>query len=442
MHKKAILLSLLVLGVLFLARPASAQLDQVFTRIFNDILDTKFRLSGSLGLHGTHFQEAAQNASAQLSPALNSLIASNISSFPLSATVAGATFDFSSGKPVMIKESLGPIFAENARTLGQGKFNVGFNYTYLGLEKFRGLRTKDIRFTFTHIDFPKTGVLGDNPNESDLVNLNLDLNVNANLFVLLATYGITNNLDIGFAIPLANISLRGNSKATVESFTFARDDTARHQFGNDPIRPELTTFSNYNESATGLSDIALRLKYSFLRSAEIDLAALLDLRLPTGDKKDFLGTGKMNARFSWIMSKKIGDFLPHLNLGYERRGADRDSDEFELIAGFDQKIVSGVTFAAEFLGEFDVNRDEKIELLPGETAIIVRPRNAAIPPLVRQIDLSNVPERDRDNAMSAALGFRVAPSERLLLLGNVLVPLNDGGLRSNVAPTLGVTISF
>jgi len=439
MRKNAIFLSLV--GILLLARPAVAQLNQVFTGIFNEILNTRFTLSGSLGQHGTHFQEAARTATQQLSPALNSLIASNVSSFPLSATAAGATFDFSTGAPVMLRESLGPIFAENARTLGQGKLNVGFNYTYLGLEKFRGVPTENIRFTFTHLDFPKTGVLGDNPNESDLVNLNLDLNVNANILVLLSTYGITNNLDVGIAIPFAKISLLGNSKATVESFTLARDDTARHQFGSDPTRPQLTTFAGYNASATGLSDIALRLKYSFLQGAEIDLAALLDVRLPTGDEADFLGTGKTNAKLTWIMSKKIGDFLPHLNLGYERRGADRDSDEFELIAGFDQKIVSGVSFAAEFLGEFDVNRGEAIELLAGETEIIERPRGS-LPPLVRQIDLSNVPERDRDNTMSAALGFRAAPSERLLLFGNILVPLNDGGLRSNVVPTFGVAMNF
>lgn len=439
MHKKAILLSLA--AVLLLVRPADAQLDQVFTRIFNNILDTKFRLSGSLGQHGTHFQEAGNNAAQQLSPALNSLISSNVSSFPLSATAAGATFDLSSGKPVMIKESLGPIFAENARTLGKGKLNVGFNYAYLGLEKFRGLRTQDIRFTFTHLDFPKTDVLGDNPNESDLVNLYLDLNVSANIFVFLSTYGVTNNLDIGIAIPYGKISLRGNTKATIESFTFARDDTARHQFGSDPTRPELTTFFGYNESATGLSDIALRLKYSFLRGAKADLAALLDVRLPTGDKAKFLGTGEANAKLTWIMSKKIGDFSPHLNLGYEHRGAERDSDEIELIAGFDQKLVSGLTFAAGFLSEFDVERGQRIELGVGTKPIIQRPRGT-LPPLVRQIDLSNVPERDQDNTMSASLGFRLASSERLLLFGNILVPLNNGGLRSNVEPTLGATVSF
>jgi len=47
-----------------------------------------------------------------------------------------------------------------------------------------------------------------------------------------------------------------------------------------------------------------------------------------------------------------------------------------------------------------------------------------------------------DNTLSAAFGFRAAPSERFLILGNVLVALNDGGLRATVAPTFGMTVNF
>ena len=30
----------------------------------------------------------------------------------------------------------------------------------------------------------------------------------------------------------------------------------------------------------------------------------------------------------------------------------------------------------------------------------------------------------------------------IIVLGNVFVPLNDGGLRSNIAPTVGVEFTF
>ena len=426
-------------GTLFFVSPVSAQLNEVFGTIFNEILKQRLQLSGSPGQHGTHFIEAADKADSELTPALNSLIANNVSSFPLSSTTAGVTFDFSTGKPVSITESLGPIFAETAQTLGKGKINVGLNFTSLNLSKFRGLDTEEIRFTFNHQDVTNDGTLGESPNESDTIDLLLDMDINSSILALFATVGVTNNLDIGLAIPLINVGLSGIARARVNSFTFPALDSANHHFGQDPFNPQFGTTSPYDESLSGLGDIAIRLKYSFLRARNLDLAALLDIRVPTGDKDDFLGTGKTTVRLSGIMSKKIGNLTPHLNIGFDRRTADLDSDEFEFTAGFDHKIAPGVTFAFDILGEFDLNDDETIVLFPGTKTITDRVPNGTS---VRQVDLSNIPERDNDNSISASFGFRYAPSERVILLGNILVPLNDGGLRSTVAGTYGITVSF
>jgi len=427
-------------SVLTLAWPAQAQLNQVFKGVFDRILINDFQLTGT-GVHQDHFKPAADYANSQLTPSLNSLIARNVASFPLPATAAGVTFDFSSGKLVNISESLGPIFAETAQTLGKSRFNFGVNYTYLSLNKLRGLATRDIRFTFIHQDVGVVG-LGDSENESDIVDLFLNLDVNANIFAAFGTYGVTNNLDIGVAIPFVNLSISGEAFAMVNSFTFANMGNANHRFNMDPLNPDLDDLVAYDESASGLGDIGLRVKYSFLRGAGLDLAALLDVRLPTGDEKDFLGTGKTNARLAWIVSKKIDTFSPHLNVGYERRAADRDSDQLELTAGFAQKILAGVNFAIEVSGEFDINKKEANQFFPRETESIFEQNKNTQARYERRIDLSNIVERNNDNILNASIGFRAAPSDRFLVLGNVLVPLNDGGLRSNVVPTLGVSVNF
>jgi len=429
------------LAFLVLANTAHAQLNKVFENVFTNILDEQLLRSGSPGEHGMHFLEAANLANSSLSPALNSLIASNVSSFPLSSTSAGVTFDFSTGQPVSITESMGPIFAETGKTLGKGKFNFGVNYNYLSFAKFRGIDTEDIRFTFTHQDVTDDGTLGESRNESDTIDLILDMDVNANIFAVFATFGLTNNLDIGVAIPYINLSLRGVAQATVNSFTYARADTAFHNFGQDVRNPELQAISPYDESASGLGDVAIKLKYSFVRGADMDIAALMDVRVPTGKDADFLGTGKTNIRFAGIISKKIGDFTPHLNIGYDKRSADLDSDEFEFAVGFDQKIVSGLTFAFDILGQVDVNSDDAIVLFPGTITIIDRVESGQ-GQAVREIDLSNIPKRDNDNVYDASFGFRYAPSANVILLGNILVPLNNGGLRTTVAPTVGLTFSL
>ncbi|MGI0014075.1 MAG: transporter [Nitrososphaera sp.] len=431
---KRILMSLL--GILFFASTTSAQLNQTFSRIFDRVLNDDLKLSP--GEHARHYLDAAAEANGVLTPGLNALIASNVSSFPLTSTIAGITWNIYSGAPVSIKESLGPILSETAETLGKGKLNIGFNYTYLNLAKFRGVNTEDLRFTFIHEDITKDGKpLGDDVTEGDIIDLILGMDVNANLFAFFATTGITNNLDIGLAIPIVDLRLSGEAQALLNG-PFAG---SAHTFpGDDVNNPNLTDIVTYEERATGLGDIALRLKYSFVRSDKVNLAVLGDLRVPTGDEKDFLGTGKPTIRVSMIWSKKAGDFTPHLNLGYDRRPAELDSDEFEFAAGFDQKVAEAVTFSIDILGDYDLNNDEAIKFFPEQTVTIIE--NLGTLQRKKVVDLTNIPQRDNDNTLNAAIGFRLAPSERVLLLGNVLVPMNDGGLRSSVAPTFGLTITF
>lgn len=434
-YRKAFGLTFLLL--LSLPQFTSAQqLNQTFDLVFDSFLQRGFSLSP--GNHGSHFIPASREADEQLTPALNSLIASNVSSFPLSSTVAGVTFDFSSGQPVSIRESLGPIFAETAETLGDSKLVAGFNATYLTMDRLRGMPLDEMRFTFLHEDVTSNGALGDNPNESDIVDIFLNLDVNASIFALFATYGVSSNFDVGIAIPFVTVDVSGEARAVVNSFTLGALGQANHHFGDNALAPILVSDTTYEASATGLGDLALRFKYRFPSNSDVRTAALIDVRVPTGDSNNFLGTGNVSVRALFVGSKRIGDFTPHINVGYDYRGAELDSDEIELVLGFDQQIVPGVTFAADFIGEFDLSSNE-IELLPGTATIMDQSSSART---TRTIERSNVPDFERDSTLNASLGFRFAPSEQFQLLANTLVPLQNGGLRSNISPTLGFSIVF
>ena len=336
--------------------------------------------------------------------------------------------------------SLGPIFAESAKTLGKNKLYVGVNYTHLGLSRYRGLPTEDFRFTFTHQDIGEPG-LGDRIGESDLLDLFLDLHLDANSYVTFATYGITDRFDIGIALPVVNVNLEGRARGVVRSFTFAiPNEEPQHQFGDDPLNPTLVKEVAYQEKATGLGDVALRLKYHVVQSNLLHLAMLLDLRLPTGDERDFLGTGSPTTTIAGILSKKIGGGTTHLNIGYERRDAELDSDELEVVLGFDQEVVKGFTVAGEFIGDIDLNEDEAISLFPGSLDIVDQPGDGSSN--IRIIDLSNIPERDNDDTFDLALGVRIAATEQFSLLSSMLVPLNQGGLKSTVTATVGMSVFF
>ncbi|HEX9006790.1 MAG TPA: transporter [Bacteroidota bacterium] len=420
---------------------AHAQLSQQFTQIFNTIL--KDRMILNPGAHKNHYVDAAARAESLLTPSLNSLIVSNISSFPLTSTTPGVSFSFSGGELVSSTESLGPIFADRATTIGRGRFSFGMNATYLDLTSFRGLATDQMQFAFTHRDVNGDGIIGGNADsavtEGDVINVTLGSHIKATIFAFYATYGITSNLDLGVAVPLIHVSISGTAHAVISSFTYANQGIAYHFFGGDSASPVLTTDVPYDQSATGLGDIAVRLKYCLSRGGA-DLGLLVDARLPTGKKDDFMGTGKAAVTVAGLLSKRIGDFAPHLNLGYEIRSAELQSSRVVVKAGFDQKLLTGMTFAADFLGTFDTQANKAIKLFPGTATIV--DYSGALNKAIRTIPLSNIPDRNDDNLYNLSAGFRFAPSPSILFLANVLVPLNTGGLRAPVAPTVGFSMNL
>jgi len=437
--RRAVFLS--QMSILLFASSTHAQLNTTFERLFNHILHEDLFTDA---FNGGNFAKAAAEANQSLTPALNTLIATNVSSFPLASTIAGINFvrSSSSRAPEMVVESLGPIFAETAKTIGRGRINCGLTYAYYNLSRFRGLATEDLRFTILSQDLSGDGTIGDIPIENETIDLFPDLNIQAHTVVLFTTLGITKNFDIGMAAPFINLNLSGTAKAVINSTSFFDFGAAFNNFNNDPANPDLVDYYAYDESYLGLGDLALRLKYSFLQDATVDLAAFVDVRFPTGEQEGFLGTGKANARFSWIVSKKSGNFSPHLNLGYDRRGLKADSDELEFIIGFDQKLTRAITFALDFLGEYELNHTGIT--FPGTKTIISQIEKNNLPPARREmeLDLTNIPANDQDHVLNASIGFRMAPSESFSGFANIILPMNDGGLRSGIAPTFGLAVSF
>lgn len=194
-----------------------AQLNRTFEKMFVQILETDRFFEGSFP---NYFSNAAERANQVLTPVLNNLIATNVSSFPLTSTIAGVSFDMSSGTPEMSMETLGPIFAETAETLGRWNLNVGINYSHYNLTALRGLPLEDIQFTINADDLSGDGTLGDIPEEVETIDIFPNLHIKADVVVAAAALGVMDNLDIGFAVPLVNLSLAGRAKGVINSVTF------------------------------------------------------------------------------------------------------------------------------------------------------------------------------------------------------------------------------
>lgn len=290
--------------------------------------------------HVAHFSAASSAALSNLS----SIISSNVSTYSFNSTVAAVSFDVEQGVPVRTQESLGPILAERARTIGRGRLNLGASYALIDYKQFNGRAVSDLTLDLAHEDVP-----GDIPYERDIIRLNLDLKLRQQRLVFFGTYGLTDSLDVGLIVPIVETRGSVSSVATIIPY----QPGTPHQFGGT------TNPADRNKaSATGLGDVSVRAKWHATEGLDspVQAAVVAQATFATGDEKDLLGTGSHAAFIGGVVSTSFGRFSPHLNVGYEQL-FDDDSALFKrsnarAVAGFDVSATPRLAFSAEVLGRW------------------------------------------------------------------------------------------
>ena len=255
----------------------------------------------SVQAHAGHFVPSAVGSNASLISFLTSAIGTGIAAIPISATSSG-TFRFEGGVPVQTSTSPGPIIGERAQTLGKGRVFVSASVSRLNFKTLRGADLDDLRLNFTHAnaDFPGCDTIfgGDctlqriPTLENDFIQLDLALELDVRATTFQVTYGLLDRVDIGVAIPIISVSLRGQSNAQVVPFG---GPTASHFFDGTPADPELFASRSVQGSTTGVGDIAARVKIGISESPSKRFAILGDARFATGSEEDFLGSGHFSV---------------------------------------------------------------------------------------------------------------------------------------------------
>jgi hypothetical protein len=392
----------------------------------------------SIRIHGMHFVPAAVASNGTIISFLTNSIGSNVANVPVSATSGGTTFSFQGGVPIRTSTSAGPIFGERAQTLGRGRVLVGLSHTALQFQTIRGVDLNHLRFTFTHAnsDFPgcdsiaggDCSLLGVPTLENETIDLNLSLDLHISVTGLLLTYGVTDRVDLGVAVPLASVSLAGTSNAQINPFG---PPPAVHFFGGTPNDPILTASRSVEGNTTGLGDIDGRIKINLRRAEPLSVAVLADVRFPTGSESDLLGSGAWAARGLAIMSARFGNFSPHANLGYLYRGGDFESDAVLVTLGFDHLLAPWATLAVDLISQLQVG-DSPLQV-PGPVQIQA--------PYQRTIIPTEIPEM-RDDIVDGSFGVKLTAAQGLNLIGNSSWSFNRGGLRADVIWTAGLEYNF
>lgn len=377
--------------------------------------------------HGDHFLPDLIAGNSAVIGFLTDAIGINAANTPISATGGGVTFRFVGGLPVKTSESAGPVFAERAQTLGRGRLVLGANLTGSSFRTVRGTPLDGLVLNFTHQDVGTPG-LGDPFLENDVLEIRLALDVNLLVTTLFATYGLTDDVDLGIAVPVVHTSLQGRSVAQVRLF----GDTAVHFFTGTPADPGLIANAATFGSATGIGDIALRLKANLRSDERFGVALMTDARLPTGDERDLLGSGRLALRALAVFSSRFGDFRPHLNLGYVLRTGEGRPDALLATVGFEQPLNAWTTIVTDLLTEWETGQGDLV--LPGTVTFQF--------PFVRSYEPTNI-RNMKDHRVSGSLGFKFRVSESgPRLVTNAAVPLRAGGLLPAVMWTLGMEFNF
>jgi hypothetical protein len=310
-------------------------------------------------------------------------------------------------------QSLGPIFAERAQTLGHHTMTLSVSYSHIKFSSLEGDSLNHIRSSqpvFTEEYLAQLPESDQRRARDNTLVTELDLDFALDQLFFSAAYGLTDRIDLSLAIAVNRADMKGHARATI---TDQNGDKGAFFIATQPgvDDPQCgTTFlcaeDSFSDHAFGTGDLYLRAKWHAYDTRFADLAVVGVLTLPTGNADDFLGFHDPTFTPWFIASKQFGRFSPHLNFGYAFRSG-KDVSQAEWIAGTDALAFPWLTIGADFLGFHDDKRDGI-----------------------------------NDDIIQSALSLKLNPFGQTVIGAGFQFPVNRSGLRADVIYTLQVETTF
>ena len=441
MGRNRFLTVVVVAAVLPMLRPPSAVAQQTpISEILPRMIQAEIHLAGPppgspFPSHDAHFIAGEQ---AQLAPYLfNQAIVSQLITLPIGSSSGGFSYglDASLGIFSRTTDSFGPAFADRALTIGRNRFSFGTNFQHSGFDTFEGkdLRYGTIKFYLAHK--PESGAFF----EGDVIETALDLRLKTDTTAFFGHYGVTSRLDVGVAVPIVSVTMDASIDAAVLRLaTGTTGPTSTiHTFPGGG--EQQTTYES--GSAQGIGDVLVRAKYRFLDRPGGGLAAGVDLRLPTGDEANLLGTGAAQTKLSFIASETFDKFAPHVNIGYTFSGTPSSSfltlsDEFNYTAGAEVEATPRVTITGDLIGRSLRGSGRLQEQAREFTFMSVSGTVGSVTKTEFAKQAGNL------NLLLCAAGVKFNAAGNLLISANVLFSLTKAGIRDTLSPAIGVEYAF
>ena len=349
-----------------------------------------------------------------------------ITSSPISTSSAGFTYRLNdqTGERTLRSQSFGPLFVERPLTSGRGVLNGGITFSRVNFSKFLGT---DIRSDGIVVYDRRDRYLADNRVDFNHAEFTLSPTVTTARASL--SYGVTDSFDVGVVVPVSRFEMTAVDKG---AFDFRGEGLRGGSFGG------VGSFAiDYAASKVGVGDVSLRAKYAFGVSQPVAIA--VDVRLPTGDDENFLGTGKASARVGVSGARALSSvFTLTANGGYEAGGV---TNLGFYRAAVDAALLSSkkLTVSAEFDGQY--LSEAATGFAPDEFTYASRTIAGRSYPVegrgfFQGLSIGGV------NLVRAAIGAKYNLFGRALVSAGVIFPLNDAGLSAPASAFLGFDLSL
>lgn len=296
-------------------------------------------------------------------------------------------------------QSFGPFFTERATRIGARQLAMGLAYQSSSFSTLQGADLTTGRFSTNAVRIVGTTT----PINVDTLRLDLD----ARSITGMARYGISDALEVGLQVPIVNVRFAG-----------VRVNSTQGQ----------TTFRTAaSGSASGLGDMTMTARYRVLETAGRGIALGTDLRLPTGDSRNLMGSGSASVRTMIIGSVENRRWSGHANAGLGAGGA---SSEVFWGGAVTFEAASRVTVVGELFGR----RLQELHRLTDQYQVH---------PLLSNVETMRwVAQEGGVTASYAVSGVKWNVTGSMVLNANLLMRLSDVGLRARVTPTISMDYSF
>jgi hypothetical protein len=431
-------LSILLLYVGFVGLPtAGAQAKEKLSLLIPHIYGPNGLIvnSQAVNLDGTthiaHFNDDFQ----QQFKGFNTAFAGQLTSLPLPSPASGFTYtlDRSTGLQQRSTQSFGPLQAERSETIGKNNLSFGFNYQQFRFNSLEGMSLSNFSTTYRHEDYLTGG------GRTDVITGDNAVDASIGQFVAFLTYGFTDSLDVSVAVPVVRTKLSMVSNATI--VRIGTQDPSIHYFEDPAVPGGYGTHHQFSAtgSASGLGDVVVRIKDRVIRREALGISAALDVRVPTGDELNLLGSGAYGVKPTLIASAVYKRASPHINVAYQWNGksllaGDLKKEKGELprqffyAAGLDLGVSEKLTLAFDFLGQRVFNSPRL-----GQSSFV-------------GADGITYPDfqlrRGSFNVNSGSVGLKTNVAKRFLVNFNLRFRLTHAGLHEKASPMVGIEYTF